>query len=160
MNRETRVRFRVVPGACLNMHPDVMPLGKAVYTTFLTPPRCVGQAHVVGPATPAAAVAAKIQFHLLLGATPPGPGNSGRDKPPISASWKRRGPNFCACSIHLGERFLSGGEPMGQEVTECPQRNKNHQMGFSPFKGAHPSLFGASIRSCTPSNLATVSGVE
>ncbi|KAI8493426.1 hypothetical protein Bbelb_288230 [Branchiostoma belcheri] len=27
-------------------------------------------------------------------------------------------------------------------------------------KGAHPSLFGASIRSCTPSNLATVSGVE
>ncbi|KAI8519554.1 regulation of mast cell degranulation [Branchiostoma belcheri] len=27
-------------------------------------------------------------------------------------------------------------------------------------KGAHPSLFGVSIRSCTPSNLATVSGME
>ncbi|KAI8515811.1 hypothetical protein Bbelb_066240 [Branchiostoma belcheri] len=40
MNRETRVRFRVVPGTCLNMRPDVVPLGKALYTTFLTPPRC------------------------------------------------------------------------------------------------------------------------
>ncbi|KAI8496168.1 hypothetical protein Bbelb_260090 [Branchiostoma belcheri] len=40
MNRETRVQFRVVLGACLNMHPDVVPLGKALYTTFLTPPRC------------------------------------------------------------------------------------------------------------------------
>ncbi|KAI8507954.1 hypothetical protein Bbelb_141940 [Branchiostoma belcheri] len=40
MNRETRVRFRVVPGTCLDMRPDVVPLGKALYTTFLTPPRC------------------------------------------------------------------------------------------------------------------------
>ncbi|KAI8517965.1 receptor [Branchiostoma belcheri] len=40
MNRETRVRFRVVPGTCLNMRPDVVPLGKALYTNFLTPPRC------------------------------------------------------------------------------------------------------------------------
>ncbi|KAI8487188.1 hypothetical protein Bbelb_349860 [Branchiostoma belcheri] len=37
---ETRVRFRVVPGTCLNMRPDVVPLGKALYTTFLTPPTC------------------------------------------------------------------------------------------------------------------------
>ncbi|KAI8518590.1 hypothetical protein Bbelb_046070 [Branchiostoma belcheri] len=34
------VRFRVVPGTCLNMRPDVVPLGKALYTNFLTPPRC------------------------------------------------------------------------------------------------------------------------
>ncbi|KAI8484560.1 hypothetical protein Bbelb_376670 [Branchiostoma belcheri] len=40
MNRETRVRFPVVPGACLNMRPDVVSLGKAFYTNFLTPPRC------------------------------------------------------------------------------------------------------------------------
>ncbi|KAI8495469.1 Gamma-aminobutyric acid receptor subunit alpha-4 [Branchiostoma belcheri] len=40
VNRETRVRFRVVPGTCLDMRPDVVPLGKALYTTFLTPPRC------------------------------------------------------------------------------------------------------------------------
>ncbi|KAI8482512.1 Carbonic anhydrase- protein 10 [Branchiostoma belcheri] len=40
MNRETRVRFRVVPSTCQNMRPDVVPLGKALYTTFLTPPRC------------------------------------------------------------------------------------------------------------------------
>ncbi|KAI8491833.1 hypothetical protein Bbelb_302060 [Branchiostoma belcheri] len=37
---ETRVRFRVVPGTCLNMRPDVVPLGKALYKNFLTPPRC------------------------------------------------------------------------------------------------------------------------
>ncbi|KAI8479619.1 AP-1 complex subunit beta-1 [Branchiostoma belcheri] len=40
VNRETRVRFRVVPGTCLNMRPDVVPLGKALYTNILTPPRC------------------------------------------------------------------------------------------------------------------------
>ncbi|KAI8510426.1 hypothetical protein Bbelb_113420 [Branchiostoma belcheri] len=40
VNRETRVRFRVVPETCLNMRPDVVPLGKALYTDFLTPPRC------------------------------------------------------------------------------------------------------------------------
>ncbi|KAI8509264.1 UV excision repair protein RAD23 B [Branchiostoma belcheri] len=40
MNRETRVRFRVVPGTCLDMRPDVVSLGKALYTNFLTPPRC------------------------------------------------------------------------------------------------------------------------
>ncbi|KAI8518818.1 hypothetical protein Bbelb_020750 [Branchiostoma belcheri] len=40
VNRETRVRSRVVPGTCLNMRPDVVPLGKALNTTFLTPSRC------------------------------------------------------------------------------------------------------------------------
>ncbi|KAI8500733.1 Multiple epidermal growth factor-like domains protein 10 [Branchiostoma belcheri] len=32
-----RVRSRVVPGTCA---PTLCPLGKALYTTFLTPPRC------------------------------------------------------------------------------------------------------------------------
>ncbi|KAI8486063.1 hypothetical protein Bbelb_361630 [Branchiostoma belcheri] len=27
-------------GACLDMRPDVVPMGNALYTTFLTPPRC------------------------------------------------------------------------------------------------------------------------
>ncbi|KAI8502332.1 hypothetical protein Bbelb_199200 [Branchiostoma belcheri] len=36
VNRETRVRSLVVPGTCLDMRPDVVPLGKAFYTTFLT----------------------------------------------------------------------------------------------------------------------------
>ncbi|KAI8499836.1 hypothetical protein Bbelb_221530 [Branchiostoma belcheri] len=40
VNREIRVRSRVVPGTCLDMRPDVVHLGKALYTTFLTPPRC------------------------------------------------------------------------------------------------------------------------
>ncbi|KAI8485211.1 hypothetical protein Bbelb_371360 [Branchiostoma belcheri] len=40
VNRETQVRIRGVPGTCLNMRPDVVPLGKALNTTFLTPPRC------------------------------------------------------------------------------------------------------------------------
>ncbi|KAI8495464.1 hypothetical protein Bbelb_269190 [Branchiostoma belcheri] len=38
--RETRVRSRVAPGIFLDMRPDVVSLGKALYTTFLTPPRC------------------------------------------------------------------------------------------------------------------------
>ncbi|KAI8489170.1 hypothetical protein Bbelb_331550 [Branchiostoma belcheri] len=40
VTNKTRVRFRAVPGTCLDMSPDVVPLGKALYTNFLTPPRC------------------------------------------------------------------------------------------------------------------------
>ncbi|KAI8521538.1 hypothetical protein Bbelb_012920 [Branchiostoma belcheri] len=39
-NSEYRARSRVVPGTCLDMHPDVLLLGNALNTTFLTPPRC------------------------------------------------------------------------------------------------------------------------
>ncbi|KAI8495334.1 peptide receptor 1 [Branchiostoma belcheri] len=43
MSRETRVRFQVVPRACVNMRPVVVPLGKALNTNFLTPPRNLGR---------------------------------------------------------------------------------------------------------------------
>ncbi|KAI8484977.1 hypothetical protein Bbelb_373840 [Branchiostoma belcheri] len=44
----TRVRFRVVPGTRLNMRSDVVPLGKALYTNFLTPPSANGATTTYG----------------------------------------------------------------------------------------------------------------
>ncbi|KAI8513750.1 hypothetical protein Bbelb_080740 [Branchiostoma belcheri] len=82
---------RVDPGRMFNLNVDGRTRGHPYKIAKPQAKKYVGQAPKVGPPAPPVAVAGPTHnlMCLLLVMTSPGPDNSGRDKPPISANFGR-----------------------------------------------------------------------